>query len=210
MLHYIYNHFVAGSHKEKAMREALAARVAAFIQEFPFLKRYVKQLNRFSKRPVVQRIDLDLMDRVGWTNEWANKNLQHGENKFVLLGRDGRELGQALQTRVCRSEAATQNKIVRIIDLVGEAVFGAGTVTLVGETVGEAIRKLEDPDQVAFVMEIWDWLGYPSESLDAPNWGVEVTLYKVPSGRSLTDWLAHLQQVAEEELRGELATVNKA
>ncbi len=179
------------------MKEALYARVEAFLEEFPFLERYVVKVERFSERPTVQRVDLDLMDRYGWTDVWTRRNRygEMGSVRFLLIGNDGQELGEAKPHNVVRSKFSLWRPSTWFREDVS------------GETVYEAIQKLDDPNRVHYVLEINDmWDRRPDFD---PDYGLKVTLHKVPSGRSLSDWLAQIQEIAKGELRGELTKVNE-
>lgn len=196
----VVSYSVAGSHREEEMKEALYARVKAFIKEFAFVGRYVR-LGSLDKRPVVQRIDLDLLDRKGWTDVWISRNRYAGfrDIRFLLIGANGEELRRVRQLNVVRPA-------FRLLDM--NTWF---CQDVEGETVYEAIQQLDDPDQVHYVLEVKDlWGGARGKgSFGDPDFGVEVILHKVPSGRSFSNWLVQIRDVADNEFRGELAKVNR-
>ena len=72
----------------------------------------------------------------------------------------------------------------------------------------EVIQKLDDPNQVQYVLEIKDLFTSRCSDFD-PDYGLEVIVHKVPSGRSLSDWLAQIRDIATSELRCELTRVNQ-
>jgi len=178
------------------MKEALYARIEAFLREFPFVGQYVR-IHGFSKRPIVQRIDLDLMDRYGWTDAWTrgNRCSEMGSVRFMLIGTDGQELSEAKPHDVVKPKFS----LWRVSTWFRQDIDG--------ETVYEAIQKL-DPNRVRYVLEIKDLFGGSRECDFDPDFGIEVTLHKVPSGRSFSEWLVKIREIATKELQGELTKVN--
>jgi hypothetical protein len=182
------------------METALAARIEAFLQEFPFLKRYVKP-NDITHRPLVQRIDLDLINRRS-----KPRGLCSGDPpyvRFLIIGTDGCELTEVRPDELKKREVK--------FSLFHPDTWFDVFDEIKGETVGEALRRLDDPYRVACVVEIRDIFFGPEIRSHYPDWGgIRVILHKVPSGRLFADWLVHLQDVAQEELRGELTKIDKA
>lgn len=83
-----------------------------------------------------------------------------------------------------------------------------------GETIYEAIKKLEDPDQVGYVLGISD--NWERRVDHDPEGGVVIILHKVPAGRSLSAWLAEVreeakkgvQEVAKIEIQKDVEHIN--
>lgn len=176
------------------MREVLRARAIAFIQEFPFLKPYFG-IERLDARPTVQRMDLDLLDKTGRTSAFS-VHLGIGcvgswELKFVLFGKDGTMLKEAKQTDYHCAGKVWLGGLIR-----------AKWVTVPGESVLEAIQILPNPDDLGFILEREDKCPWDETA------GLRVVLYKIPSGKTLSVWLAKLRQVAREELQSELAKID--
>ncbi len=182
---------MTGSHKEADMREGLYARIRAFLEEFPFLARYV-DARRLDKRPTVQRIDLDLLDRCG-----SDKEALSGTLRFLLIGVAGEELIETSPSRVSRVK----------FNFWHPNTWFSGWVD--GETVYEAIQRLDNPDRVKYVLEIEDAWGRCRRQDFDPDYGLRITLYKVPSGRSFSEWLTQIREIARDELQGELAEVDR-
>jgi len=166
-------------------KEALHSRVEAFLKEFAFVCRYVKT-DKFRERPTVQRIDLDLLDRYGCTYEHARGPGYQGYTRFFLIGTNGQELSEVKPYDVVKPKFSLWHRHTWFHQDVA------------GETVYEAIQRLGySLNRVMYVLEVND------------HWGQKVILHKVPSGRSLSDWLAQIREVAESELRDELVKVNR-
>jgi len=188
------------------MKEALYARVEAFLKEFPFVRRYAR-INWFSERPVVKRIDLDLLDRHCWTAAYGQMWYVRARNttRFILIAADGSELTEVKQNDFKRIGVRWWNPLTW------------PKTTVSGETVYEAIKRLTDPDQVTFVVEAEDQAYWPRPSIleeitgpdDGPDFGLKVVLHKIPSGKTFSDWLASIREVAAKELARELQTIDK-
>ncbi|PIR98165.1 MAG: hypothetical protein COT89_00420 [Candidatus Colwellbacteria bacterium CG10_big_fil_rev_8_21_14_0_10_42_22] len=179
------------------MKEALLARAEAFIEEFPFLGRYIR-VKQLHKRPIVQRVDLDLLDRVGCTETRKRKSGGGlGDLRFFLISADGSELMSLRQKDSIRSTF----KIWRPGTWISHSVDG--------ETVYEGIQRLDNPELVAYVLEISDLLPNSRGKVDEPDFGVEVVLHKVPSGTAFSNWLKRLREVAADELSQEIDELNQ-
>ena len=173
------------------MREGLYARIQAFLDEFPFLARYVR-IHRLDKRPMVQRIDLDLLDRCG-----RDKEALGGTLRFLLIDVAGEELIEVEPDHVSR---------------IKFNIWHASTwfpCWVNGETVYEAIQRLNDPNKVKYVLEIEDAWGHCRRPNFDPDYGLRITLYKVPSGISFSEWLTQIRKIAMDELQGELGKLDK-
>ena len=176
------------------MRQALYARAEAFLEEFPFLRNHI-QISRLVQRPIVQRMDLDLMDKHGWTSVWAFNRQRYGSSlKFILIGKDGRELSHANQAT---DYIESRTGWWKFLDL-----FVPKFMSTNGETVLEAIQKLPNQDDLGYVLELNDEHPWREN-------GLTVTLYKIPSGRSLSDWLVQIRELAANELKDELTKVDR-
>lgn len=170
------------------MTGSLLARVRVFVEEFSFIGRYVA-IDKIRERPTVQRVDLDLVNRQGWAGP-------HGNIRFLLIGEDGQELGEAKQNGFKRTQLWHPSTWLPQF--------------IKGETVYEAVTRLTDPDKVVYILEVNEVLprlvtitGLTSDHT------FEATVHKVPSGQSFSDWLTHLREVATSELKDELTKVNE-
>ena len=170
------------------MTGVLLARVRVFVEEFSFIGRYVA-IDKIRVRPTVQRVDLDLINRQGWAGPYGNIH-------FLLIGEKGQELGEAKQNGFKR------------VDVWYPRTWLPQFIK--GETVYEAVTRLADPDKVVYILEVNEVLprlvtitGLTSDHT------FEVVVHKVPSGRSFSDWLAHLREVATTELKGELTSIDQ-
>ncbi len=192
------------------MKDAFKSRLEAFFEEFPFLKRYVKIDWRFWPEALkVERIDLDLLDRLGTTERYRKSQYsrEDGERKFFLLDKKGEELAkvQPLDIIDVYDEKPTQfwNPSTWIGFVKSEQV---------GETVLEAIQKLKDQDSVYYILEVKDLTELMSRSVEFPDsekhWIESLVVYKVPSGRAFSDWIANIRVIAKEELKAQLKVVD--
>ncbi|MEK7482587.1 MAG: hypothetical protein AAB620_02235 [Patescibacteria group bacterium] len=78
-----------------------------------------------------------------------------------------------------------------------------------GESVLEAIQRLDDPNQLQYVLETEDlWGGSRRKGFD-PNYGIELIVYKIPSAMSFSGWLAKIHETAEDELKDELGVIDQ-
>lgn len=170
------------------MKDALYARIEAFLNEFTFLRRYVKKENVI-KRPKVQRIDLDLMDRRSCTNLSQRTASRYGSNRFLIIGVNGEELGET-----------KPDDYLNNFSFWHISTWFSGLTCITGETIHQTIQKLNNPDQVKFILELdnaFNMCGYTT-----------IVLHKVPAGRSFSDWLDQIQKIAQDELQKELAKVD--
>ena len=177
------------------MKRGLLAQIHAFMDEFPFVRALVRNINWIEDNPTVKRVDLDLMDQSGHTWPfWRNRGSYNMENKrFYLIDRNGNQLAA-----------------VKPYDAVKPPGWFRSTREVKGETIMEAIEKLSNPDDVGFILEIADRYGRDDDSTWFLDWeaGVRITVYKPPKGRSFSQWLNEIPQVAKEQLQKELAKVD--
>ncbi len=193
---------VAGCHKETIVkREALKARVLAFMKEFPFVERYV-QPHWLSSRPSVQRVDLDLLDEVGHTKvyAWGGGGIFENPKRYILLTTTGKELLVAKRRDVVR----------RRFSLVRPSTWLKKRIE--GESVGEAIQRLRDIDAVGYVLKIEDPFARDEQSRDKTenheHGGASMVLYKAPQGLAFSIWLMKIREIAAEELQADLSKVD--
>jgi hypothetical protein len=187
---------VAGCHREMVMKDALRARIEAFGDEFPFALKfcYGITIKRLSSRPVVQRMDLDLLDMYPWT---SRSGMRHGfgNKRYILLDIEGCELAEVKQHDVVKSKFSLWRR-------------GTWSDKIVfGQTVYEAIRALKDQDRLAYVLEVMDLFSTRYENHD-PDYGVEVILHKIPANKKISEWITQLRVLAQHELRSELTQLD--
>ena len=176
--------------KEKTAR---AARFAAFMKEFPFIERYWKPTPKdieYEKGiPEVQRVDLDLMDHVGCSSAWGITGQHYcGEVRFIFIADDGTELGEARPKDVLKES----------IKLLRPSTWS--THFTEGERVLEALQRLPDPDQIAYILQVGTY-GY---SFQNPA----VIVHKIPKGWKFSDWINKIGELAEAELHTHIQQVD--
>lgn len=183
----------------------LKARVQAFYDEFPFLKRYV-DIAMVGENPRVSRVNLDLLDQSGRTLNWSKERHGNwfdaqGEKLFFLLGTNGKELAAVRPIDAIRTPR--KNKLWGIFPR-------APMVTKVdSESVFEAIQRLPDPDQIRYIIEIedrrpgWRREMYPGDP------GYSIIVYKVPAGEPFSNWLSRLNEIAKQELSIEIGEIDR-
>jgi hypothetical protein len=175
------------------MKNAFVARAEAFFEEFPFLNRYAK-VEELSSQPKVERVDLNLLDEIG-RGRFEN-NIYDTDVRFILISADGGELKALRQTQTV-DVGFTFNLV---------ALFNGRLVQ--GETVYEGIQQLNDANQVRFVLKIKKWFRANCVDYRASN-RIEITVYKVPSGVSFSDWLSRIKETAAAELKKDLAEIDR-
>lgn len=167
-------------------REVGKARLDAFIGEFPFILRYWDPKMYFSKMPLVQRVELDLLEQRPRTKEHARANGDYcGERRFIFIALDGSELGEV-----------SSSYSVRAFSLFRMNPWGKQFHD--GETVLEALRRL-DADQVAYILQVGSARGEPP---------VPVIVHKVPDGMTIRSWTHKIKEFAERELRGQINKID--
>lgn len=178
------------------MTRGLTAQIRALFEEFPFVKRYLVNVNWLNGKPSIQRVDLELIDRWAWTGSWSaqNDDCRIDSHHYYLIDHSGNELAQVKPYNACEKRWFQKRKIIT------------------GETVAEAIDKLEDPNNISCILEITDRYGRedPRNSrLDSTMWGLNVTIHKVPTGRTFRQWMEEIPLIAQEQLKKELDAIDK-
>lgn len=180
------------------MKDGLRARVKAFFEEFPFVSKYAPWTNAFDQKPKVKRVDLDLLDSKVYTDRYIRRfgPSRFGERiRLILIGDNGKELAA-----------------VKPYDMPKLSFWHISTwlpEDIVGETVYEAIKELPNANQVKYVLEVKDsWGGSRSEKFN-PDYGLQVILHKIPSGRPFSEWIAQLSEIASKELEDEIDKVDR-
>jgi len=173
------------------MKNAFVARAEAFFEEFPFLNRYAKVEELFSQ-PKVERVDLNLLDEIGRDRQ---EDLYDTDVRFILIGADGEGLKMLRQTQTV--------DVGFTFDFI--AWYNGRLVQ--GETVYEGIKQLNDANQVRFVLKIESQFHTNCVDYHVSN-RIEITVYKVPSGVSFSDWLSRIKEAATDELKKNLAKID--
>ncbi|MDO8408427.1 MAG: hypothetical protein Q7S95_04380 [bacterium] len=199
----------------KDMTEVQAARLAAMNREFSFLGRYIKNAVWLGAVPKVKRIDLNVLEGCGHTYAWSHGKdgyqesvWYNSESRYVFIGTDGSEIAAPRQRGAEFVRAAPS--IWNLWRPKRKPVFSGG------ETVLEALRRFEDPNEVAYVLYVHDKWNREAE-LPPRVWSVEmvnssgltIIIYKVPVGQTLGSWVERLSEAADRELRAHLAELDK-
>ncbi len=165
---------MTGCHKENAMKNAMYARTKSFFKEFPFLKKYI-EVNLLGEKPRVERVDLELLDSYPYTAKWYMKyesSVSVGSERFFLFDSEGRNLGKVEQK-----------------DFKKFYFFKTGNIS--GETVYQALQRLENPEKVKYIVGIKDFL-------DPDKWKDTIIktymiVYKTPAGIPFSQWLSQIK-----------------
>lgn len=170
------------------MGEASLVRVKAFFNEFPFVRKAVKDFMLgeevlISGRPCVKRVDLGLMDRLAYSSAYFRKEGGSIDPvSFTFFSSSGDFLGEVVPCDIVPPKYP--------ITWVPKYT--------VGETVMEAARRI-GPERIAFILELRRCRGFGT---------VAVVLHKIPKGRTFSEWLSQLPEIARAELLGDLAVVD--
>lgn len=192
----------------KVMTEIQSARYAALCRKFPFLGRYIKNVAWLTAVPMVKQIDLRLLEAKPYTYTWYQAQakcrwalLHDEESMYVFIRADGAEIAWARAADAKAPPARWRSQVPVVTDG--------------GETLLEAIRRLPQADDVAYVVRVHDdynrAVKTPYQPFTDPNTtGLTVTLYKVPTGQTLSNLVARLSEAADKELERHLAELDKA
>lgn len=176
------------------MKEGLTAQIRAFFDEFPFIERYLENVKWISTKPDVKRIDLDLLDRFCWTASWSfsRSEFTYDSKRYFLIDSSGNELAKVRQYDAGKGRWFRSPEIIQ------------------GETIAQAIKRLDDPNKVEFILEITDIYGRENResALKNSEYGLTVTVHKIPTGRTFKQWIEEIPLVAKEQLQKELANID--
>lgn len=159
-------------------------KVGRLLGEFPFAKPYVDVA--LGKTFRVGRIDLGLLEQFATTLR-CGVNYQ-GEYlpvaiRCIIFDREGKFLSEVKPSDLVRLPFSVFNPKTWMRSFSK------------GQTVGEAIDLLPNPDIIGYVLMV--------ESFHNPSPQYEdVTLYKVPTGTTLSDMISSFKK---KELEGEIA-----
>lgn len=186
--------------------------IEVFLQEFPFLKRYI-EVSWPIEKPKVRRIDQHLLSRSPWTMALVySKNRELGSVatglRFLLIGSDGQELGEVKQQDAVKTKFSFRQPSTWI-----SALLGVKHV-VEGETVSDALMRLEDLNQVVYVLEI-------ESCFERGELTHSMRIHKVPSGKKMSEMVnlptaqrlleleSQVRQMARKSLENELAGIDK-
>lgn len=185
--------------------------IEVFLQEFPFLRRYI-EVSWPVEKPKVRRIDQDLLSRSPRTISWVyyeNRWLEFATGlRFLLIGNDGQELGKMKQWDAVMTKFSFRQPSTWVSALLGFKHV------VKGETVSEALMRLEDLDQVAYILEI-------ESCFERGELKHSARIHKVPSGKKLSEIVnlptaqrlsaleSQVRQMARKSLENELAGIDK-
>lgn len=181
------------------MKRGLTAQIRAFMEEFPFLERYVGNVMWIGEKPTVKRLGLDTIDKCGYRIGYITLYSVFS-NCYFLIDSSGKEIKKLRQHEHRRSKSwwSTQYE------------------TIPGETIGDALAAIENPDQIKFVLEVYDIhrRGILNDNEADSHFhecagGLKITIYKLPAGRTLSQWINELNAVAREQLEKELAYIER-
>lgn len=163
-------------------------KINGFFREFPFLATLVEDTSEVEEVRVA-RIDRDFLGKVpqyrGATGSLVG--IEDSERIF-LLNQNGEVLAEPRQAlSITHTEAYRDDEEEE------------------GETVGEALAYLEDPDTVAYAVCIHT--GYRIRDHHSVG-GYSVVVYKPPKGFTLKGWVEEQERRAKEILDAQLAEID--
>ena len=164
-------------------------KVNAFFNEFPFLNALVEGGPREVDEVKVARIDRHLLELVpkyeGSTGSLVGID---DSERIFLLDSNGEVLAEPRQaTDITHNEAHRDDEEEE------------------GETVGEALLCLEDPNTVAYAVSIHT--GYDIRDHYSVG-GCSVVVYKPPKGFTLQEWIEEQKRRAKEMLDAQIAEID--
>jgi hypothetical protein len=164
------------------MKAVLNVRVDAFFEEFPFLEKYVRK-ERLSDVPKVKRMDLFFLS----CRPKSSFNMISGV-QILLISKEGEKICEVKKEKIRHEEGKFWDP----------STWGGKDVKVPGETVYEAIQKLPNPDTIRYALCIF----YKRDL------SCELVIYKIPSGQTFSEWLDKLGEIAQKELKEEIAKVD--
>lgn len=190
----------AGCRKELTMQDGLKARINAFFTGFSFLGWEKIDTDWLSEAPKIQRVDLDLMDKWGWTSlyyhEGGDQFRCEGMNNsyFVLFRKDGAKIGRIQQYDL------TEKKKVGLLKWKRDEIKG--------DTVYEGISRLSNPNDIFYILEVRDMWNREDDYFKNVKYGMRLTLHKIPTGRMFSEWITQINDIASEELKAKVAKID--
>lgn len=163
-------------------------KINAFFKEFPFLASLVGDVS-WVEEVRVSRIDHNFLEYVP-KYEGATGSLVGIEDseRIYLLSKEGKILAEPRQSLdISHNEAHTDDEEEE------------------GETVGEALAYLEDPNAVTYAVSIHT--GYRIRDHHSVG-GFSVVVYKPPKRFTLKEWVEEQERRAKEILDAEIAEIN--
>ncbi len=137
----------------------------------------------------VMRVSPDLLAQRAWTKSASGSRVDICDRtRFFLLNQQGELLAEVQDSLdILHHEAHTDN------------------VYWEAETVGEALLRLSNPDEVYYIMCLHT--GYRIKNHESVG-GYAVTLYKPRQGFSLNNWVAKQMELEQARLAGTIAEID--
>ena len=153
-------------------QKASSLKIEAFFREFPFLERYLEKESVFSVR--VSRVDENFLDYKPYKKEdfFGLIMSEYLREKMIFLGGENNEeiLTVGKKKRIFKP---TKNRLIRILRLfVLYEKLGR-------ETVGEALKRVENTDDINILLSL-----IPTNQYD--KW--DVIIYKPPTKLKISKW----------------------
>jgi len=165
-------------------------------------------VDEFSQWPTVRRVDWDLLGSgaYGYTYKYyrypsfrydgETGYSYHGRNRrYVLISKSGEELAEVEPSYYTRDKSPFR--------ALRPSTWFLSNTLVKGKTVFETVQNLEDPDDLAVILEISD-----SRPKEEGGYVAAVVIHKIPSGQKFSEWLATSHTSELERLQTELAEVN--
>lgn len=137
----------------------------------------------------VSRISPEFLQTRAWYNGTTGSLVGIDDSERIfLLDKDGNVLVEVEQSRdVVHNEAHTDNEYEE------------------GETIGETLLRLENPDNVMYAVSVHT--GYEVRDHHSVG-GNSVTLYKTPKGFTLKGWVEEQKRRASEQIAATIAEID--
>jgi hypothetical protein len=163
-------------------------KINAFFKEFPFLTTLVEDANGVEEVKVA-RIDRDFLGKVPQYRGATGSLVGIGDSERIfLLNEKGEVLAEPRQALdITHNEAYEDDEKEE------------------GETVGETLTSLEDPNTIAYAVCIY--VGYRIRNHHSVG-GYSVVVYKPPKGFTLKEWVEDQESRAKAMLDAQLAEID--
>ena len=175
--------------------EVTASNGRLILKEYPFIKRFMNDSVHWFK---VERVDLDLMQSIPYTAWYSVLGIKSDYRSlaYYVFGRDGTLLATVKQADASRAAP---------FSLLSPKTWPRRIVP--GETVGSAIDKLDEPNEVVFVVEV---INIPSHYVEAAfidthisEW-TSIVLHKLPARCLFSQYITELHNKFRKKIRAEL------
>lgn len=181
-----------------SMSTDMLIKIHVFYKEFPFLNKCDIPLERLGRDPRVEMVDLNFLDK---QSSWKRVEKRYFNTlRFILIDNEGEIVARVgwpmppIEFDIWKPSTWFSPK-----PAIGRAKQAKDGQLLTGGTIMNALDKLENPDRVAFIVEIED--SYESVGYDSdPRTGLELCVHRFPAKKRLSTLLVEAQEEARKRI----------